>query len=85
MLSGVGEQAHLQSLGIEVLADVPGVGKNLQDHIDYIQSFKLNNADNSFGLSINFAKRFAGAIRQWRKHRSGLLTSSIAESGAFFS
>ena len=33
MLSGVGDAEALRSLGIEVVADVPGVGKNLQDHV----------------------------------------------------
>jgi choline dehydrogenase len=32
MLSGVGPREHLQSLGIEVIADAPGVGRHLQDH-----------------------------------------------------
>ena len=33
MLSGIGDAAQLQALGISVVADVPGVGQNLQDHI----------------------------------------------------
>ena len=33
MLSGVGDAKVLRGLGIEVVADVPGVGKNLQDHV----------------------------------------------------
>jgi choline dehydrogenase len=33
MLSGVGDATALRGLGIEVVADVPGVGKNLQDHV----------------------------------------------------
>ncbi|MCB0171223.1 MAG: GMC family oxidoreductase N-terminal domain-containing protein [Anaerolineae bacterium] len=33
MLSGIGPAAHLQSHGIEVVADLPGVGQNLQDHL----------------------------------------------------
>ncbi len=36
MLSGIGPAAHLKSLGIEVLNDLPGVGQNLQDHLDYV-------------------------------------------------
>ena len=37
-LSGVGPAEHLRSLGIDVVADVPGVGQNLQDHLEvYIQ------------------------------------------------
>lgn len=33
MLSGIGDAAHLQALGISVVVDLPGVGQNLQDHI----------------------------------------------------
>ena len=33
MLSGIGDEDHLQALGIPVVADLPGVGRNLQDHI----------------------------------------------------
>jgi choline dehydrogenase len=33
MLSGIGDAAHLQTLGIPVVVDLPGVGQNLQDHI----------------------------------------------------
>jgi choline dehydrogenase len=37
-LSGVGNGTHLSSLGIDVVADLPGVGENLQDHLEvYIQ------------------------------------------------
>jgi choline dehydrogenase len=37
-LSGVGDPDHLRSLGIEVVADLPGVGENLQDHLEvYVQ------------------------------------------------
>jgi choline dehydrogenase len=32
MISGIGPQHHLQSCGVEVLIDLPGVGRNLQDH-----------------------------------------------------
>ena len=38
MLSGVGPPRHLDDLGIDVVADLPGVGQNLQDHLEvYIQ------------------------------------------------
>ena len=33
MLSGIGPAAHLRSLGINVVRDLPGVGRNLQDHV----------------------------------------------------
>ena len=38
MLSGLGPAGHLEGLGIDVVADLPGVGQNLQDHLEvYIQ------------------------------------------------
>ncbi len=38
MLSGIGRGAHLAEHGIEVVADRPGVGANLQDHLElYLQ------------------------------------------------
>src|SRR5699024_12854025 len=37
-LSGVGDKEHLESLGIDTVVDLPGVGENLQDHLEaYIQ------------------------------------------------
>jgi choline dehydrogenase len=40
MLSGVGPAAHLREHGIEVVADLPGVGQNLQDHVQLPVVFK---------------------------------------------
>jgi choline dehydrogenase len=39
MLSGIGDAAHLQAHGIAVVADRPGVGANLQDHMDIYMQF----------------------------------------------
>ena len=37
-LSGVGEAAHLEGVGVPVVQDLPGVGENLQDHLEvYVQ------------------------------------------------
>ena len=40
MLSGIGPAAHLKHHGIAVVYDLPGVGKNLQDHIDIVHSYE---------------------------------------------
>ena len=42
MVSGIGEAQHLKEHGIDVVADLPGVGKNLQDHLQARLVFKCN-------------------------------------------
>lgn len=42
MLSGIGPAAHLREMGIEVVADLPGVGQNLQDHMQLPIVFMQN-------------------------------------------
>jgi choline dehydrogenase len=83
LLSGIGPAADLQALGIPVTLDLPGVGKNLQDHIDYVQSWRAPSDTETFGVSLRCTAKLTAAIVEWRKHRSGMLTSNFAESGAF--
>lgn len=84
MLSGIGPGQHLQAQGIDVVHDLPGVGENLQDHIDIVHSYKSSAGSDTFGVSLGFVGKFTKAIMQWRKQRAGLLTSPYAEAGAFF-
>ena len=83
MLSGIGPAQALQALGIRVLQALPGVGANLQDHIDYVQSYRTRSDTDTFGLSLRGALRLARAIVEWNRRRTGMLTSVFAESGAF--
>ncbi|MFQ3311259.1 MAG: choline dehydrogenase [Colwellia sp.] len=85
MLSGVGASQHLKEKGITSVHDLPGVGQNLQDHIDYVQTFKVSSRHDTFGFSVRGSFRVLKWISKWRKTRSGKVTSSLAESGAFFS
>lgn len=82
-LSGIGPGAHLQSLGIATLHDLPGVGENLQDHIDYVYSYRCASNNDTYGLSLSGALRIAKGLWQWKRQRSGPLTTPYAESGAF--
>lgn len=82
MLSGIGGAAKLSREGIEVIHDLPGVGENLQDHLDFILLYK--SRDNGlFGLGPKAAVNIARAISDWRAGRPSILSTSFAESGAF--
>jgi choline dehydrogenase len=83
MLSGIGPVQALQAHGIPVLHALPGVGENLQDHIDYVQSYRTRSDTDTFGLSLRGAFRLVRAIVEWNTRRTGIITSVFAESGAF--
>ncbi|MGX5846557.1 choline dehydrogenase [Mesorhizobium sp. PL10] len=81
MLSGIGPAAHLAENGIEAIADRPGVGRNLQDHMElYIQQestqpITLNSVLNPF------SKALIGA--QWLFFKTGLGATNHFEAAAF--
>ncbi|MEI9411174.1 choline dehydrogenase [Mesorhizobium sp. B2-5-4] len=81
MLSGIGPAGHLRENGIAVVADRPGVGGNLQDHLElYIQQestrpITLNSVLNPF------SKAMIGA--QWLFFKSGLGATNHFEAAAF--
>ncbi|TPL92859.1 choline dehydrogenase [Mesorhizobium sp. B2-3-10] len=81
MLSGIGPAGHLHENGIAVVADRPGVGGNLQDHLElYIQQestkpITLNSVLNPF------SKAMIGA--QWLFFKSGLGATNHFEAAAF--
>ena len=81
MLSGIGPAEELKSHGIDVIADRPGVGKNLQDHLElYIQQ-ACTKPITLFKYWNLFGKALVGA--QWLFTRKGLGASNQFESGAF--
>ena len=83
MLSGVGPGAHLQALGLPVLHDLPGVGQHLHDHIDVVQVVDVPGHHDLFGLSLPGAVRALRGIFEWRRQRTGMLTTNFGEGGAF--
>ena len=83
LLSGIGPAGELQKVGVPVMHDLPGVGKNLQDHIDYVQTWRVPSHTDTFGVSLRGSARLTGAMLEWKNQRTGMVTSSIATCGAF--
>jgi len=81
MLSGIGPAAHLAEHGIDVIADRPGVGANLQDHLElYIQQASLQPITLYKHWNL-VSKGLIGA--QWLFTKTGLGASNQFESAAF--
>ncbi len=79
LLSGVGPAHHLREHGIDVVADVPGVGENVQDH-PASPVFYGSQRENSL---IAAADGFAHLLKYLLRKR-GWLTSNVGEAGAFW-
>ncbi len=80
-VSGIGPAAHLQSLGIEVAHDLPGVGANLSDHYAIRISHRVKDA-----VSINELSRLpklAGEIVRWIVTGRGALTFGVSSAQVF--
>jgi choline dehydrogenase-like flavoprotein len=83
MHSGVGPGAQLQQHGIPVVNDAPGVGAHLHDHFDVVLGVHAPALTDLFGVSPAGIWHVLRGIQEWRKQRSGLLTTNFAEAGGF--
>ncbi len=82
LLSGIGPADELRDLGIDVLADRPGVGQNLQDHLEvYVQYQSLKPVSMQPSATQLWRRPFIGA--QWMFLRSGPGASNHFEGGGF--
>lgn len=81
-LSGVGSAARLKELGIEPVVNLPGVGENLQDHLQVRLTFKCKRA-----VTINDdLMSWAGRLRmgwKWLSRRTGPMAIGINHAGLF--
>ncbi len=82
LASGIGPAAQLRSFGIDVVHDLPGVGENLQDHLDIIINKQLQTTE-LFGKTGRGMLRLAREVMRYRRTRTGMVSSNIAEAGAF--
>ena len=83
MLSGIGPRDDLVAHGIDPQVDLPGVGQNLQDHLDYIISYHSKRRD-VLGLNPRGLWALAKAGLRWRREGGGMFATPYAEGGAFF-
>ena len=80
-LSGVGDKSLLEGQGVDVVHHLPGVGENLQDHLEvYIQYASKQPVSIAPGLRYRERPRIG---YQWLFHRSGLGASNHFEGGGF--
>jgi choline dehydrogenase len=80
LLSGVGPVDELRSVGTDVVLDLPGVGKNLQDHLGGYMRWTITQPISIYGATL---EEQAALQQHYAEHRAGFLTSNIAEAGAF--
>ena len=80
--SGVGAASHLNALGIPVVQDLPGVGENLQDHLQLRMVFKVNGIK-TLNTKANtlWGKMMIGL--EYLLKRSGPMSMAPSQLGAF--
>lgn len=80
MLSGVGPAEHLKDLGIDVIADLPGVGQNLNEHPDFVLKYECLQPVSLWPKTKLIARTVAGV--QWLINRTGICASNHFEAVA---
>ncbi|NOD31632.1 GMC family oxidoreductase [Ruegeria atlantica] len=81
-VSGVGAKSDLEPHGIAIHHELPGVGRNLQDHLDFALIFKTKDTDN-FGIGPTGAARLLRHIQRWNKKGVSMAATPFAEGAAF--
>lgn len=80
--SGIGPAAQLQAAGLQVVHDLPGVGQNLQDHVDCMVICTTKSAT-PYGVSLAALPRLAMDGIKYLFTRRGMLASNMVEAGGF--
>ncbi|MBZ0128651.1 MAG: GMC family oxidoreductase N-terminal domain-containing protein [Rhodobacteraceae bacterium] len=81
-LSGVGRADDIQRHGLRMVHELPGVGQNLQDHLDFIQGFKSKDS-NMYGIGLAGMVRLTREILKWRKDGVSMIATPFAEGAGF--
>jgi choline dehydrogenase len=78
MHSGIGPAEELEKVGIKPTVNLPGVGKNLQDHVNIPITY---HSKENLGLSGKTSVEIEDAVAEWQKDRTGIITSNWAALG----
>lgn len=81
MLSGIGAPDQLRKHDIECLIDLPGVGENLQDHLEFYMQYECKQPITLFSMANPVRKAAVGV--QWFLTKKGKAATSHLEAGAF--
>ena len=82
LLSGIGDGAALQALGIVTVHHLPGVGANYHDHLAAAILMEMSNSE-SYGISWRAAPRGLANLLEYALFRRGPLASNVFEATAF--
>jgi len=82
-LSGLGPAALLESFGINVVADMPGVGADLQDHLQVRMQYRCTEPITMNDVFHSWRHRAAAGLR-YALFRKGLLAIGAGYAGGFF-
>jgi choline dehydrogenase-like flavoprotein len=82
LLSGIGDAAELRAMGIAPVLHVPGVGRNLRDHVDFVIAYRSRRKDLIGFMPGDLVNALRSSIC-YRRERRGIFTSNIAEAGGF--
>jgi choline dehydrogenase len=80
-LSGIGPAAELRALGIDVTHELPGVGENLQDHLEFYFQVACTQPVTLYSVFNPLGKALVAV--QWLLRKDGLGTSNQFETGGF--
>lgn len=81
-LSGIGNEADLGDVGIECLHELPGVGRNLQDHLDVVVQYHVTDPSKSLDGTIKMWK-LPFIFLQYLMFKGGPGTDNPLEAGGF--
>ena len=81
MLSGIGDAEQLNHHGLPVVQHLPGVGKNLQDHLDLRVQVKCKQPVSHYSSSIGIGRATAGL--KWLVTRSGVCATNLLDVAGY--